>query len=508
MGKFANGLKEIGTYGLTENGGVKRTTTKSKLYDMFALGGAYRTRSDEDVILLFKEAFEEDEVYALKCLFYLRDVRGGQGERRFFRTCMKWLARTHTEAAKRNLKHTPIYGRWDDLYVFENTPLEKDMFDFLKSQLMLDVQSKTPSLLAKWLKSENTSSAESRRLAAKTRTAFGMSHRQYRKTLSVLRERINVLERLMSAGQWDKIEFDKIPSRAGMIYRNAFARHDIDRMKCEVDSLVSYEDFMKDEKTTVNAKDLYPYECVAKVVNKMNHWTGGINMTDTERAVVNKYWDNIPNVMKDATFNGLVVCDTSGSMVGRSESAPINVAVSLALYCAERANGPFKDTYVSFSSRPQLIETVGVDFVDKVRRIVATNLCDNTNLHAAFDLLLDVAIKNNCSQEDLPEYLLVISDMEIDSGTRLGCYWDNQTRFSPTTEIDGIRAKWASHGYEMPKLVWWNVQARNNTILDTDPSATYVSGFSPSIFKQLMTGKIGAELMYETLNSERYKVIH
>src|SRR5699024_9728174 len=157
---------------------------------------AYRKRSDEDCINLFKKAFEEDETYALRCLFYLRDCRGGQGERRFFRVVTRWLAREYPEAMRRNLKYIPLMGRWDDLYAFIGTPLENEAFDIMYHQLANDVECKTPSLLAKWLKSENTSSADSRRLAALTRKHFNMTPRQYRKTLSVLRQRIKVLERL------------------------------------------------------------------------------------------------------------------------------------------------------------------------------------------------------------------------------------------------------------------------------------------------------------------------
>ena len=226
--KFLYGLVDAANIGYTENGAICRKTTKSDLLDMFAMGGAYRSRSDEDVILLFKKAYIENPVYALKCLFYLRDVRGGQGERRFFRTCVKWLANYDTEAMRRNLRYIPMFGRYDDLYVFVGTPLENDAFNFMKEQLALDVECKTPSLLAKWLKSENTSSAESRKLANITRQHFGMNHKQYRKTLSVLRNRINIVERLMSENRWDEIEFDKIPSKAGMIYKNAFARHDLE----------------------------------------------------------------------------------------------------------------------------------------------------------------------------------------------------------------------------------------------------------------------------------------
>ena len=226
MNKFMNGLTNAANYTLTENGAVTHTSTRSDLLDMFAMGAAMRKRTDEDVILMFRKAFKENPSYALKCLFYIRDIRGGQGERRFFRVCMRDLAFQNTEAAMRNLRHVPEFGRWDDLYVFVGTPLEAAALNFMKEQLALDIQCKTPSLLAKWMKSENTSSAESRRLATITRKAMGMNHKQYRKTLSVLRGRINIVERLMSENRWDEIEFDKIPSKAGMIYKNAFARHD------------------------------------------------------------------------------------------------------------------------------------------------------------------------------------------------------------------------------------------------------------------------------------------
>ena len=231
MSNFLSSLREETNFGYTENGALTHRSTLSGVMDLFAMGAAYRQRSDADCIVLFKKAFAENPTYALKCLFYLRDVRGGQGERRFFRTCMKHLVKHDIEAVRRNFKYFPVYGRWDDLYILVDTPLENEVFDFMKHQLALDVECKTPSLLAKWLKSENTSSAESRRLAKITRQHFGMTAKQYRKTLSLLRERIKVVERLMSAQRWSEIEFDKIPSKAGMIYRNAFARHDIERMR-------------------------------------------------------------------------------------------------------------------------------------------------------------------------------------------------------------------------------------------------------------------------------------
>ena len=239
---------------------------------------------------------------------------------------MHWAAQTEfcRSAVKKNIEFFPEFGRWDDLYCLIGTPLENDAFALMKTQLALDVECKTPSLLAKWLKSENASSKETIELANKTREYFGMSHRQYRKTLSILRERINVLERLMSANRWDEIEFDKIPSKAGLIYKNAFARRDIIKAK--------YEAFAKDTKTKVNAGTLYPYEVVAKAIELMySSWTfgryGTVSLDNTDRLMINKYWDNLTDYFNNAKLDALCMIDTSGSMAG----TPINVATALGL---------------------------------------------------------------------------------------------------------------------------------------------------------------------------------
>lgn len=493
--KFMNALKTDFNFKLTENGAVAAKSTGYKVLDMFALGGAYRTRSDEDCILLFKEAYEDNPEYALKCLFYLGDARGGQGERRFFRVCMKWLANYDPESAKRNMVYIPEYRRWDDLYMFVNTPLEKDMFKFLYEQLSLDVQSKTPSLLAKWLKSENTSSADSRKLANKTRIAFGMNHKQYRKTLSILRERIRVLEKLMSANRWDEIEFDKLPSKAGLKYKNAFARRDILKAK--------YEAFAKNKTTKVNAKTLYPYECVKAAWDVRNK-----ALDNTERLMVNKYWDNLADYFNGCELNALAVVDTSASMTWTGNPKPIDVAVSLGMYCAEKAQGPFANNYISFSANPRLVSVTGVDFVDKVKRIISTNLCQNTNLERAFSLILDTAVTHGLNQEDLPETILVISDMEIDQGSSdIMRYRSDDKKSQTVTLMDRIREKYNRYSYKMPKLIYWNVQARQNTILDVSPDASFVSGASPSIFQSIMSGKTQLDLMLDVLNKERYACI-
>jgi len=500
---FMNGLQNNANYGYTENGAIKHNTTKSDLLDMFALGGSYRKRSDDDVINLFKNAYAENPKYALKCLFYLRDVRGGQGERRFFRTVMKWLASYDKQAVLRNLEQVPEYGRWDDLYIFVGTPVEKNVFELMRKQLMLDVQCKTPSLLAKWLKSENTSSASSRELGNKTRQAFNMNHKQYRKTLSVLRERINVLERLMSAGRWDEIEFDKIPSKAGLVYRNAFARRDIIKAK--------YEAFAKSTETKVNAKTLNPVEIAHECFEGYGYWHRGSGKDETERAMLQKYWDNLPDYYNGNEEMGIAVVDVSGSMYGQ----PMEAAVSMGAYIAERGNGPFKNHFITFSDNPALVRFDGVDIYDKFNRAAKADWGGSTNVEAVLDLMLKTAIQNKCPAKDMPARLYIFSDMEFNS-----CVTTNQSSYrgwgyrDPSqlmgqfdTLFEATAKKWAKYGYKLPKVIFWNLNARNNNIPAIGPGFSYVSGFNMNMLECILSGKDGYDLMMLKLNSERYAPI-
>lgn len=503
MNTVLDSLKREFNFTVTENGAIAHKTTLSAIYDMFAFGGAYRNRSDEDCILLFKKALAQDETLALKCLFYIRDIRGGQGERRFFRVCFNWLAKNYPDMARRNLVNLAEYGRYDDLYCVVGTVIENDMFKLIADQLNEDIASlkRSPyegvSLLAKWLKSENASSKETKRLANKTREALKLTHKTYRQLLSALRKRSNVLERLMSNNEWDKIEYSKIPSKAGLIYSNAFAKRDAER----------YKEFIESKETKVNAGALFPYEIVRKVTAELTHsfWVEKHRFTEVERETLQKYWDNQKDYFNGKVCNILTVADTSGSMTTcyKGGVAPIDVAISLAMYTAERVTGPFKDHFISFSSRPQLIEVEGIDFVDRVERIYGQNLCENTNLTATFDLLKQIALTPGVNVEDLPDTLVVVSDMEIDGGS----YWRNE--YTRQTEMERIRNEWTNAGLKMPKLVYWNVDARNNIILDDTKidGVSYVSGCSPVIFESILTGKSGWDLCYDKLMSARYEQV-
>lgn len=491
MNAFLNGLKTSTNFTHTENGSVTHRSTLNPLLDMFAMGGAYRSRSDNDCILLFKNALEVDELHALKCLFYLRDITEGQGERRFFRVCLKWLANTHPEMVKRNIQQIAFYGRWDDLYCLVGTPVEKLAFNTMKDQLALDLTCKTPSLLAKWLKSENTSSAESRKLANKTREYFHMNHKQYRKTLSYLRERINVLERLMSANEWDKIEFDKIPSKAGIKYKNAFARRDIIKAK--------YEKFAKDATTKVNAKVLYPADVVHEC--KLGTYFGRYHEpSEAEIAMIDKYWENLRDFYNGREERGLAIVDTSGSMYGQ----PIEAALGLGAYVAQYGKGPFKDHFITFSARPTLVKFEGVNFYDKMQRALRANWNMNTNLEKVFDLLLDNARVNHLSQDEMPTTLYIFSDMQFDSGCIEGIRSEGQMK----TLIERIAVKWSRYGYTLPRIIFWNLDTRTNTIPAIGPGFSYVSGYSPSMVDCILSGKDGLDLCLEKLDSARYAAIH
>lgn len=509
MNAFLNGLTDATNFRYTENGSLTHCSTRSALLDMFAMGAAYRKRNDEDCILLFKKAYEENPIYALKCLFYIRDVRGGQGERRFWRVCMKWLASADPEAARRNIQHTALYGRWDDLYVFIGTPLENDAFSLMKEQLALDVQCKAPSLLAKWLKSENTSSKESRKLAQRTREYLGMTHREYRKTLSILRERINVLERLMSAGKWDEIEFDKIPSKAGMIYKNAFARHDLERAKSEKE-VQTYADFAKDTTKKVNASVLNPVDIADRIFSH-GYWS---TPKETDRLMYQKYWDCLKDYYNGREENGIAVVDVSGSMTGQ----PMSAAVSMGAYIAERGKGPFANHFITFSGNPQLVKFEGVDIYDKFMRARNADWAMNTNIEATFDLLLNTALANNCTQEEMPAAIYIFSDMEFDAcattgaidTSRHGGYGSRINRVTSAqanTLFEQIKIKWANHGYKLPRVIFWNLDCRQENIPAIGEGFSFVSGFSMNMIEQILSGEDGYSLMMKKLDTERYACI-
>lgn len=504
MNEFLKGLIEEDNLKTTENGAIAYKSTLDEVYDLFAFGGAYRARTDGEIIRLFSDAYFTNKNLALKCLFYLRDVISGQGERRFFRVAFKWLCHEEAATAIQLYKLVPEYGRWDDLlYAADGTTLEEEIFSFYIETLKREFKDTiaAPSLAAKWAPSINAHSKNSKRLG-KMLAGYGkLSEKNYRKMLSNLRARLKVLEIDMSAKNWDNINFSAVPSVANVKYMKAFLANPAlaDR----------YKEFLNKDRAEakINAKALYPYQIVRRILSGGEYGISS-NLSLEERKALNETWKSLPDYFRGKEANILCMVDTSGSMtIGNSSNVtPMDIAISLGIYAAERLKGSFHGYYMTFSERPQLIKIVGDNIVDNVKYVRKRAIVENTNLIAALDLLGNTALKSEKAKASMPESLVVISDMEIDCGVS-SHYTYNERENGIISDIEATRAKWAEKGIKLPRIVYWNVNARNNTILDRGEGVSLVSGASPSIFEQVVSGVTGKELMLDKLLSNRYKDI-
>jgi len=491
--RLLKALEADTNFTLTENLATARATTNSELLNFFSVAGALRTRDEADIVRLFDKAFAENPRFALKALFYFRDIRGGQGERRTFRAILKYLATsltTKTWLAK-NLHLIPEYGRWDDLFVLFDTGVETSVLDLIKRQLRADSKAENPSLLYKWLPSENASSKETKRRAYKIMKYLGTSPRTYRKSLAHNRERINVLERTLSANKWDRVTYEHVPSQANLLYRKAFKRHDGDRY-------TAFLEAVKKGEKTIKAGVLYPYDIVVKC------FAGDYD----SRKTLDALWNALPDYLAGTQENSLVVADVSGSMSG----LPMAVSISLAIYTAERNNGPFKNRFITFSARPELQKVTGTNIYSKVDNLSRAHWDANTNVEAVFNLILDTAVRNKISNDDMVRKIYIVSDMEFDAaaGTFPQSYsWSRGDAPNvPKTLFKTIADKYKRAGYTLPLLVFWNVNSRNDQFpmsLD-DRGFLNVSGCSPSIFTGLIKSefKDAYGFMIDTLNVPRY----
>lgn len=480
---FSNVMREESKWTKTENGADAKNTTDSALLDMFATIGAMRDRSDDEIIKKFELAFQEDALGAMRCLFYARDIRGGLGERRVFRVLLPYIADKHTKELKKNIDKISEYGRWDDIYSLVGTKLEDNVWDDVKYQLLKDqvlMENEKPcSLLAKWLKKADASSPNTRKLGIYTAKQLGMSVYDYKRLCNRLRKHIDVVEQRMSAKEWDSINYPAVPSRAMMNYRNAFSRHDEDRFKEYLDKVQSGE-------AKINSSTLYPYDIVEKILYR-----------GEDSKVLETQWDNLPNYV-EGNVNAIVMADVSGSMSGR----PMATSIGLAMYFAERNKGAYHNLFMTFSGNPQFVEIKGQNITQKINFIHKADWGMNTDLEAALMKILDVAVKNQCLQEEMPKSLIIISDMEIDCCTRQG-HGENF--------YDYVSRIYEEHGYKIPNVVFWNVDSRHDVFLadKSRKGVQLVSGQSASTFKNLIgcIDKTPVEMMYEVLNSERYKAI-
>lgn len=499
---------------LTEvpNGAIMNKSTLNSLLDLFGRIGSLRQCSEDEITTLFDKAYKEDSLRAIKCVFYAGDILEGQGERRTFRILMKHIAINYTQALKNNLNLIPELNRWDSIYALFDTPLEEAAIGLIKHQILADLKSNKPSLCAKWLKSCNTSSKESCELGKKTARLLNLGNFSdpnsfeykkknefiYRKVLSNLRERINVVEKKMSSANWSDINYNHVPSKAMANYKEAFDRNDSERFGLYIEGLKTGE-------TKINSKALYPYEIVKNIMRNPHH------MNDMQKSIAEAQWNSLPNYITNPDMKGLCVVDVSGSMSG----IPMEVAVSLGLYVSERCTGVYHNKFITFSENPSIVDVKGDTIFDKVNNMRGADWGYNTNLEKVFDLILNTALKNKASQEDIPEYLIIITDMGWDSLEGNSRY----RGFGNNTFIESMRNRFESHGYKMPILVLWNVDSDVFPMTADENGWISVSGYSPTVFKALLSEELlGAEdleaekinpvdAMLVVLDGERYNSI-
>lgn len=503
MNKFIEAIADEANFTsnmkFTENGAVALSSTGNSLLDFYATSGALRQRNEAEIIDLFKKAYEENPLAAIKALFFTRDIRGGRGERRTFRVILKWLANKAPLNVIINFDEIMELGRADDFYVLVGTKAEFYMWQYLKMQFTKDLQNaksgKPCSLLAKWLKSNNTSSKESRLLADKTAKAFGLTPREYRKSLAYLRKHLKVVETKMSANEWTSIEYSQVPAIAMNRYHEAFKRHNVEGFNKFIERVESGEEEIK-------ASTLYPYDLTYDYLYNRGYNPYYFNPIK-EDSIIEAQWKALPNYV-EGKHNVLVMADVSGSMAGK----PMATSIGLAIYFAERNHGAFKNYYMTFSSDPTFIKINPNDSLAKKVLCTATsNIGYSTNLEGAFMKILDTALINKVPQEDMPKALVVISDMEIDPFFHRYDHYRNYNLDFVSEMVKRFHAA----GYEMPKLVLWNVEARANTFHAdaTNPYVTFASGSGVAEFKSVLDGiNLSAfEAMMNTLNQERYKNI-
>ena len=463
MTTFAEAVKSTPAVARTENGMKAKAHSGNALVDLFYKIGASRGKS---VTAEFERAFHEDRDIAIKIALWSRDVRGGAGERQIFRDILLHLEKLHPEVLEQVLPFVSEFGRWDDLLGFKT-----EKFKHLAYTLIGDALRERNGLAAKWMPRQGP-------IAIEIRNFYGMTPKQYRKSLVAL---TNVVEQKMCAQDWDGIEFGKLPSLASARYNKAFGRR-------ATEAYAAYKARLAKGTDKVNASAVYPYD----VIKTLHH--GG------DSVVADAQWASLPNYIGDASVLPLV--DVSGSMCcpvgGNANLQCIDVALSLGLYCADKNTGVFKDTFLTFSAKPKA-QVVKGTLAQKMSQMNSSEWGMNTNLVAAFDEILRIAVKGGVSDAEMPKTLLILSDMQFDQCVS---YDDSAIRM--------IKRKYEDAGYTLPNVVFWNLRVTDNVPVKFDKRGTaLVSGFSPAIMKGILSGADMTPygIMLATVDTPRYSVL-
>jgi hypothetical protein len=453
MSSFVNAVRN--QEARTTNGMKARASTANACVDLFFKIGASRGKN---IVPAFVAAFTENQEIALRIAQWARDIRGGAGERQIFRDILSWLETNEPLVAAMLLEKIPEVGRWDDALVFGKDQFLKE----LSFSMIGEAIAKGNGLAAKWMPRKGA-------IANELRSFLGMSPKQYRKTLVNLTK---VVEQNMCAQDWDSINFSQVPSLAHARYKKAFNRH--------TPKYASYvADLVKGTKgVKVNAGAVYPYDVLK---GRINHY---FHFDKTELDLIEKQWEALPdytggkNILPLVDVSGSMTCP-AGGVYSKSMVTCLEVAVSLGLYCADKNQGKFKDCFLTFSSTPELLHLTG-SINKKIHQMVQSNWAMSTNLHAAIEKILTTAVNGKVSADEMPEMLLIFSDMQFNVCTR----YDD-------TAMKMIERKYEKHGYAVPKIVFWNLNSNDNVPVKFDERGTaLVSGFSPAIMKALFSGNV------------------
>jgi hypothetical protein len=464
MNAFVQAVKTVPKTVRTDNGMKTFDSSKSDLVDLFFTIGASRGK---DLSTQFARALAQDETLALRLLMWARDVRGGAGEREVVRKILLNLEKTNPKALARLIPHLAEFGRWDDLLIFTSKEAKAQAFT-----LIGDALRERNGLAAKWMPRQGA-------LAAEIRTFFGMSPKFYRKSLVSLSKTV---EQNMCANDWTNINYSHVPSLAAARYQKAFKKHDAAGYEAYKGKLVTGE-------AKVNASAVYPYDVI-----KSNKFGG-------DATVMQAQWDALPNYIGDELV--LPMCDVSGSMScpvgGNANLTCMDVCVSLGLYLADKNTGPFKDMFLTFSAKSK-IEILKGNLTSKLAQLQRADWDMNTNLNAAFEEVLRVAKAGGVSANDMPKYVLIMSDMQFDQCAR-----------HDDSAMQMIERKFAEAGYTVPNIVFWNLNAKagQSPVKFDKKGVALVSGFSPSIMTSILKAEDldPTNVMLATLNSPRYSVI-
>ena len=501
--RFLNSLELESSYTRTLNGAKTHSTSGDACLDFFAVAGGMRYRSPLNQISLFDRAYVENPELAMKLLFYIRDIRGGMGERDLFRTLIRHVAKCWKESARKNVHLIAEYGRWDDLLCLFGTASQKEAVRVMKEQLEGDLEALSRrekgevdapiSLLAKWLPSDNASSPRTRGQAIVVMHALGMDQKTYRSTLTKLRANIGLTERYLTQRIPEKISYGAVPADAMLKYRRAFAKRDGERFDDYLVKVAAGEE-------TIHTQTLYPYEILRPFFKEASYFRG--DFSNVEGAdTLEMLWANQVGAVGNG--NAISIVDTSGSMFWHKPGTPMPILISMALglYCAEHCKGVFHNYFINFDTNPHLVKVKGDTLADKLRYMSCASWGGSTNLEAVFDLILRTAVNAGAGQEEMPTALYIFSDMEF-----------NMAVNDPDkTVYETAKEKFKAYGYELPAVVFQNVNSWQMQVpvrKDTK-GAALTSGAGTACLGEKFDGNVTPmSHMLKVLLGERYEPVH